>query len=389
MRVLFLSDSTTVSGAELVMLAHLRALAGAGGTGHVVLRRANRRLAEVLASLGVPSTACDTYPVEELRTTLAPRLLAGFAVAFARTRALLRPLIGQLQPDLLHCVSYPAVLYGLLGAAGSGTPVVWHEHNIKRLHWVNQCILRFAGSRCHSVLGPSNAVTGHLAAAGVAPARLRTVYNGVDLSRFQPAEAAAARARAGLGLDALAKAVGLPGQLLPYKGHRVLIEAAAGLARAHPTVQFFFLGALENPAYRAELEQRCRALGLEDRFVFTGWRTDVHEILQAMDVVVVPTTRPEPAALTVIEAMALARPVVATRTGGTPELVVDGETGVLIEPDDAGALGSALDRLLTDAPLAQRLGAAGRRRVEAQFTMSAHQAAILGLYREIVAARRL
>jgi len=385
MRVLFLSDSPTVSGAELVMLSHVRALTYAGGAAHVVLRASNRRLADRLEEWRIPYTACSTFSAGALRTTANGVALAHFAASFRRTASLLRDVIGDLRPDVMHCVSYPAVLYGVLAARGSTLPVLWHEHNIKRLHWANRRIIRAVGRRCRRVLGPSRAVTANLARAGIDEQRLRTVYNGVDLMLFAPTADAAASARRALGLRAETRAVALPGQLLPYKGHGLLIEAAPALLRRFGDLRFFFVGALENRPYQAELERHLDRVGLRDRFYFTGWRPDIHSILQAMDVIVVPTTRAEPAALTLIEAMALGLPVVATRTGGTPELVLEGETALLVEPGNSDELAEAIGRVLGDVELARRFGLAGRRRVEEHFTMPAHQAAILRLYQEVVA----
>jgi glycosyltransferase involved in cell wall biosynthesis len=388
MRVLFVSDAPTVSGAELVMLSHIDALLAVGSRAHVVLRHSNHRLAEALAARQVAFTACDAFSREDIRTTFDPAVLAGFARSFIRTRRVLRTVLGDFRADVIHCVSYPAILYAVLGRSGWRTPLVWHEHNIKRLHPANRAIIRYIGGRCHWVLGPSDAVTNNLAAAGVTRAKLRTIYNGVNLALFVPSPEAAARARQSLNLTPQQLSIGLPGQMLPYKGHQLLIDAAGTILGRYPDVRFYFIGALENPPYQAELERRLRASGLDRRFVFTGWRQDIHEVLQAMQVVVVPTVTPEPAALTLIEAMALERPLVATRTGGTAELVIDGETGLLVDPGDVSQLSAAILRLLDDPALGRRLGEAGRRWIEQRFTMAGHQAAILELYDAMADDRR-
>lgn len=388
MRILFLSDAPTVSGAELVMLAHVEALLASGSQAHVFFRHSNRRLAEALAARHVPFTVCDTFSRQDIRTTLNPAVLAGFARSFSNTRRLLQAVLGEFRPDLIHCVSYPAILYAVLGRNGRRTPLVWHEHNIKRLHAVNRAIIRYVGRQCRWVVGPSDAVTRNLAAAGIDRANLRTVYNGVNLELFVPSAEAAARARQSLKLTPQQTSIGLPGQLLPYKGHQLLIDAARTILDRYPDARFFFIGALENPPYQADLERRLRQSGLEGSFVFTGWRPDIYEVLQAMQVVVVPTVTPEPAALTLIEAMALQRPLVATRTGGTPELVNDGETGLLIDPGQAAPLSAAILRLLDDPALARRLGESGRRRIEQHFTMAGHQAAILRLYEAMAGETR-
>lgn len=388
MRVLFVSDAPTVSGAELVMLSHVEALVTSGASAHVLLRRSNLRLAKALAAQNVPYTAGGTFSTDVIRTTLNPMALAEFARSFLGTRRLLRHISREFRPDVIHCVSYPAILYAALGTAGRQAAMIWHEHNIKRLHAANRAIVRAVGARCRWVLGPSDAVTNNLANAGVPRVKLRTIYNGVNLGLFAPSADASARARRSLQLAPQQRAVGLPGQLLPYKGHHLLIDAARSILERYADARFYIIGALENPPYQAALEQHLRESGVAHAFVFTGWRQDIHDVLQAMDVVVVPTTTPEPAALTLIEAMALQRPLVATRTGGTPELVQDGETGLLVDPGDVSQLGAAIVRLLDDPDLARRLGESGRRRVEQQFTMTGHQAAILQLYEAIAGTTR-
>jgi glycosyltransferase involved in cell wall biosynthesis len=381
MTVLFVSDAPTVSGAEHVMLGHVDALARRGHSSHVVLRSDNSRLVSALDQRGVPFTS-TSFSRQVIRTTLNPLALRHFAQAFVAVRHQLRHTLATTRADVVHAVSYPASLYAAY-ALGGHQPLIWHEHNIKRLHAINKHLLRFTARRCARIVGPSGAVTTNLARAGVDPARLRTIYNGVDLERFVVSRALAASGRARLGLSAHQPAIALVGQLLPYKGHLTLIAAARGLLPRWPTLRVFFIGALENPPYERELRDAIEAAGMQGHVVFTGWRDDVHAIEQGMDVVVVPTSTPEPAALTLLEAMALSRPLVASRTGGTPELVEDGVTGLLVPPGDVRALGEAIARLLADRDFADQLGAAGRRRVEAQFTQQRHADAVLALYEEV------
>ena len=184
------------------------------------------------------------------------------------------------------------------------------------------------------------------------------------------------------------QAVGLFGQMLTYKGHRTLIEAAPSILSEYPEAMFFFVGALENPPYQRELRERIDSLGLANKFTFTGWRSDVQDIMRAMDVIVVGTTTPEPAALALMEGAAMERPLVATRTGGTPEIIIDGETGLLFAPGNAEELAAAVKKLLGDPDLARRLGCAGRARVEQRFTRELHLTAMFELYEEAVRSRQ-
>ena len=215
---------------------------------------------------------------------------------------------------------------------------MWHEHNIKRIHAVNTRLYRFVASTCAWVVGPSRAVTDNLAKAGLPARKLVPLYNGIDLAKFAPDDARARRVRQELGWANATPVVGLFGQLFPHKGHDTLIDAAAAIRAQVPGTRFVFVGALENPPYEAHLRARWPTAGLTDAFQFTGWRTDVPDVMRAVDLLVVPTTSQEPAALSLMEGMAMGRPLVATRTGGTPEIILDGETGLIFPPGDAQAL---------------------------------------------------
>jgi glycosyltransferase involved in cell wall biosynthesis len=187
--------------------------------------------------------------------------------------------------------------------------------------------------------------------------------------------------RRGLGLTETSRGIALVAQMLPYKGHRTLMAAAPHVLSQFPGTKFFFVGALENPAYEAELRTELQAAGLADRFTFTGWRDDLPAVVGAMDVIVVATTTPEPAALSLIDAMAAGRPVVASRTGGTPEIVIEGQTALLFPPADARDAGAAILSFLRNPELADRFGRAGRARVEELFTRDRYLSEIATLCR--------
>jgi glycosyltransferase involved in cell wall biosynthesis len=387
LNVLYVLDSDTLSGAEIVMLQcleHIRPTHRA----HVFLRKDNRRVQQVLEDRGIAYTTTTAYSRRLLETTASPTALLEFLRAFRAVRRELIELIVREKADLIHAVSYPASLYAALAARATGIRQIWHEHNIKRIHAVNRHLYRFVGSTCAAIVGPSEAVTRNLASVGLSPGLARTIYNGIDLSRFRIDDDRAMAVRRELGLSLGQPAVGLFGQMLPYKGHGTLIAAAPRLCASHPDARFYFVGALENPPYQAALEAQLTAAGLRDRFAFTGWRTDVPDVMRAMDVNVVATTTPEPAALALMETMAMGRPIVATRTGGTPEIVVDGETGLLFPAGDSATLGQHLLQLLADETLRSRLGREGRTRVEARFTLATHVEAMMALYGEALASPR-
>jgi len=384
--LLYVSDSNTLSGAEVVLLQHVDHVTARGHAAHVFLRHDNTRLRRALDDRGVAHTPTHAYPEQILRTTANPAAIWHFWQTIRRTAAELSTVMAATRADVVHSVSYPAALHATLAARRRGVPHIWHEHNIKRRHAVNAWLYRFTASACPWVIGPSDAVTHNLARFGIPEARLRTVYNGIDLGRFTRDDERAARVRAEFGLQPDDVAVGLFGQMLPNKGHGTLIDAVVRLRAQGTQVKVLLVGALENPPYQDALRVRIAAEGLDDVVTFTGWRQDVHAVIGAVDIAVVATTTPEPAALSLMETMAMARPIVATATGGTAELVVDGETGLLFAPHDADALARHLARLAANADLRRALGAAGRRRVETRFTEARHLEEIESLYRSALAA---
>ena len=385
MRVLYVTDSPTVSGAEHVWFGYLPHLPGRA---HVFLGAGNARLIAALDQRGTPYTTTTTFSRRMIEATLRPPAVAEYGRAFWSTSRALLAVIDRERPDVIHSISFPACLYAALAARARGIPQLWHEHNIKRVHAVNTQLYRFVASTCAWVVGPSKAVTDNIARAGVTPEKLVPLYNGIDLADFAADDARASAVRREFGWGDGTPVVGLFGQLLPYKGHATLVDAAPAIRAAVPGTRFVFVGALENPPYEAALRRQIADAGMSEVFTFAGWRTDVPHVMRAVDLLVVPTTSQEPAALSLMEGMAMGRPLVATRTGGTPEIILDGETGLIFPPGDTQALTAQVVALLRDPERRRQMGAAGRARMERLFTVERHVAGMFDLYERAVATRR-
>ena len=218
---------------------------------------------------------------------------------------------------------------------------------------------------CNAVVGNSRAVIAELEAEGVRPERLRLIYNGIEAPPADSLDGGAKRAELGLSDDALM--IVQVANLIPYKGHADLLEAFAK-AQAAVSVEMALCLVGRDDGIGPQLKAQAEALGIADRVRWLGPRGDVASILAAADIGVL-SSHEEGFSNAILEGMAAGLPMVVTRVGGNPEAVVDGETGLVVDPHDAAGLAKALTRLAEDPVLRRRLGEAASNRIEAKFTL--------------------
>jgi glycosyltransferase involved in cell wall biosynthesis len=207
-----------------------------------------------------------------------------------------------------------------------------------------ECIKRFVPPHAHKV---------HL------------IQNGVDLDRFRPVDAGQAKVR--LGLAASTPTIGMVAQLDARKDHESVLSATRQLVEKYPELRVYMVG--DGPR-RAEVQSLAEAMGLERQVVFVGFVADVAPVVGAMDVVVLASFA-EGTPVSLLEAMSMGKPIVASAVGGVPELIGANETGRLVPARSASDLVHALDELLSDEPKRHSLGRAGRRRVEKAYSLEA------------------
>ncbi|HTN43416.1 MAG TPA: glycosyltransferase [Nitrospiria bacterium] len=229
------------------------------------------------------------------------------------------------------------------------------------------------------ILAISEGVRNVLLADGLDPNRIEVVRSGIDPRPFDP-DYPPGEARRELGIPEGSPVIGCVAHFADHKGHRYLIEAAVRVAAAVPDVRFLLVGEGE---LRPAIELQIKDLGLERHVVLTGFRNDVPRLLAAMDIVVL-SSHLEGLGTSLLDAMAMARPVVATRVGGIPEMVEDGLNGRLVPPRDPAALAEALIMLINRPEERKRLGRAGRTRMLQTFSAEAMVAATEAVYRKVL-----
>jgi len=267
---------------------------------------------------------------------------------------------------VIHSHEFGANTWGTMAGRLARVPVVATLHG--RSYYADRTRRRLAYrvvSRAATMVAVSEDVRRFVVeSAGVSSQRVRVVHNGIGPQSPVPPEVIQ-RARLELGISSGQPVVTVVGSLYPVKGHRYLLEAVPQILKTCPSTVFLFAGRGD---CETALREQARTLGLEARVRFLGLRQDVPTLLQLGDVFVQPSLS-EGLSIAILEAMAAARPVVTTRVGGNPELVVEGETGLLVEPADAAALASAVTRILADPAEGRRLGDNGLARVRSRFSI--------------------
>jgi len=323
--------------------------------------------------------------------------LPGFLAEGIAIRRRLRALSEEFAIDLVQTHLLETLDFHVLTLLGRGRPggVIWTIHNVEFLPdgstpwlWLKQYghrwLYRLCAGRVSAIVAVSASVRdAFVDQTGVPAERVRVIANGVDCDRPAVVAQRPALLRE-LGLAGPVRLALVVGRLAEQKGHRVLIEAAAKPGAERGDLHFVLVG--EGPLDDA-LRERVRAAGLATRFHFLGVRSDVPALLAACDLFVQPSLW-EGLSVALLEAMAAARPIVATEVSGAVQAMVPDETGLLVPPGDAAALAAAIGRTLADPDAAERRGRLARERVRERFSVQAQVRAHSALYDEVLHARR-
>ncbi|HEY5649449.1 MAG TPA: glycosyltransferase [Nitrospiria bacterium] len=245
------------------------------------------------------------------------------------------------------------------------------RHPFTRLKWVGGV---------DRIIAVAESVRETLIGSGVPKDHVETIYGAIDTERFHPRDPDPAL-KTELKIPEGMFIVGKVAAFRPWKGYSFFLEAAALVLKEEPNVRFLCIG--EDSDHGREMKEKARRLGIEENVTFTGYRDDVERFYPLLNVSVNCATGGEGLPGVLRESMAMAVPVVATDTGGNRELIHDGETGILIPPEDARALAQAILRLIRNPEEARDLGEKGRGFMEGRFSIQAMVSKTEAVYREI------
>jgi glycosyltransferase involved in cell wall biosynthesis len=361
-------------------------------------------------------TEHEGTPVYKIYTKYPLRFRGLFTIWNPAAFRPFRNIVQEIRPDIIHAHVIHIYLshYVLKIASRLGIPVVLTAHDAmtfcytrlrescsphgtarhkanmweclrcQRFRYVpfrNACLRHYINTYTSAVISVCDALKEGLEINGIQ--RVQTIYNGINPREFEVSESQIAQFRKDYNLEGKRVLV-FAGRANSSKGIKYLVKAMPDVLKAHPDARLLILSSLNT--HTAALRARAHELGISSALIFPGWidRETMKSAYAAADICVVPSTRFEPLATVVLEAMASKKPVIGTAVGGTAEMIVDGQTGYVVPPRDSQALSDKIVYLLQHPEVAQRLGEAGSKRVQEQFLITRQCDHVLQVYNEAI-----
>jgi glycosyltransferase involved in cell wall biosynthesis len=389
-RVLFFDHTAALGGGEIALLNLVRHLNPRTIKSIVVLGAAG----PLVERLG-PEIDTYTLPLPVGLATNRKNSL-GLATLFQIREILgglsyilqLAKFIRSHKIDLVHTNSLKADIIGGIASRLAQCPVVWHVRDRIEMDYLPGPVVRVFRLLCRVI--PTYVIAN-------SAATLRTLHLGPDRPDGTDfgVNGRSAVVHDGTRTRSLSKErsrhlevfrIALIGRISPWKGQHIFLQAAQSVAERFPNVRFFVIGAalFNEHKYDEEIRQLPKKLGIENLVEFTGFCSDIEEVIEGLDLVVHASMTGEPFGQVIIEGMAAGKPVVATNGGGVPEIVEDGSTGILVPMGDVQAMADAICEILADPVRAREMGIRGRQRVENHFTVELTASKVETVFYEVL-----
>lgn len=339
--VLHISANTALGGMERVALSIIRLMEPHGLRGVI----ACHRYGELASYARMEGFDVETCGFDWMQRTLKPGVLLRYAVNLRRESARIEAICREKDIRILQPHGHVSALYARKAALKLRIPMVLHVHDARPPTGFSRLAQRYFEPAVSRVVCVSEASARMMRDSGMPPEKVQVIHNSLSHPAYLGALPEPTPEVTGPGPH-----FGQVALIVPFKGQMVFLEAAKSLLRRLPTAQFYIIGPLCHPDHQDfldELRRMADAPRLKGHVTFTGQREDVPRWVMAMDALVMASTIPEAFPSVVLEAMALGRRMVATNHGGQLEIIRDGETGLLVPPNDAEALAEALYDLAT------------------------------------------
>lgn len=347
-KILYLNSVSFLGGAEKSLL--------------LLLQNINRQHFEPMVVLPESGPLCKRIQALGIKLRLLPlkKIKVRNPVPYLITLWKLVYTLRSYKIDLLHCNMDICNQYGMIAAKLVGIPVITHTRNILGKRAFKRMFLRGA----NVLIANSRASADSYSQYTSNDQRVEIIYNAVDIEQFCPE--GACNSGNIYNISSGEFVIGQIARITPHKGQDVFIRALVQVIEEHPNVRALIVGDTvidDTDWFLDELKQIVKELGLVDKIIFTGFVEDIVDLYRCLDLVVLPS-KSEGFGRTIAEAMAMTKPVVASRVGGLQELILEGETGFLVPPGDNSTLADAICRVIENPKLAFEFGIKGRQRIK-------------------------
>jgi len=388
-KVLFVHERGGIGGAGKILytlLAHM----DRGKFEPVVVLGSDGELVNKIRKLGLKCIICPMPEFASLRYgSSICRFLVSFSgniVLIAKTAFRLFPIVYKERPDIIYANSLQAQLASSFVAKLFKKPLVWHVHNIQPAGFRQRMFKMMVRLLPDKVIVVSKAVKDNVEEPCQTLSKVHLVYNGIETEAFTSLKEIYNNIRNEFNIPNEYKVITMVSALRPWKGHVDFLKAARLVIKQFPKCKFLLVGDVilrREQKYKHDLIGLTAKLSIEKHVIFTGFREDVMSIMSQSDIIVLPSIQPDPFPTVILEAMAMAKPVVATKIGGIPEMVEHGKTGLLVPPQNPELLAAAIIRLLVDANYADQLGQSGFARLKEMFGMDKFIAGVENVLAEV------
>ena len=302
----------------------------------------------------------------------------------------IRLILKEEKPDIVHLHTSKAGFLGRIAAKFTGVPaVIYMPHGHIFYGYTNFVLTkiyiileRFAARLCDAIITLSDVEARDFLARNIAGKdKFLTIHNGIDLKNYQVIDTnRLEKLKNEVKLEPNTPVITVISRLEPVKGLEVFIQALAEVAKIIPKFTALIVG---SGSLRKSLQMKAKALNLEGKVKFLGYRDDIKEIISLSDIIVNPALN-EGFGLVILEAQALGKAVLATRVGGVPEVIIDNQTGILVPAGDSKSLAAGIIRILQDTGLAARLATEAKKRIELEFSKEKMISQLVELYFKLV-----
>ncbi len=394
MRIVYLNHSGKVSGAEISLLTFFKGLRGRKEIEPILACPAEGALKERAQDMGFPIVNTESF---EAGFTRNPLSFLGYGVRLLRIGKKFASIVEEIKADLIDANSVRAGLVASASTLFYKTPIVVHVRDCVPRNKIGILTRRIIARRASKIVANSSYVAHHFALDDSMFRKIDVVYNPLDLSSFDPEKVDGSQFKKMFKVNGRYSLLGVVGQISPWKGLIDVIRAMPKVLSSFPETRLLIVGEpkfdtasarYDNIAYLKELKSLVEELNLKKEIIFTGERSDIPEVMKAIDLLILPSWE-EPFGRALIEAMAMEKPVISTNVGGPTEIIEDGVTGILLPPKNPEIIAQAVIELASKKKKSKEMGRRGRKEVQRRFNTDTYIAKMLSIYKKILDKRNL